>query len=213
MTDAGRTHPLSRIEDAVAQAQAEQEERSRWEMDSWRARVQKIEEEQAARTARLRTAVQAVEGPFHALLSSPEWTRTLAVMGLAEGIPLANVDVPVHADYRLGYLSFGPTVTLKRKCHVTAPVAELVLKVEGTLLPIITWWETGSSNPQEAGSRLIDIYVRREALPTVIRLCALLSRGRLLRVIQSTRLRRMTGVPLYRRHHPRKRRVEEATKP
>lgn len=81
--------------------------------------------------------------------------------------------------------------------HHMAP-ATTVLKVEGSLTPVNTWWETGASISQEAGSPSIPLSDRMAGYKTVLNLCVLLRRGRLLRVIQSSYFRRFGGSPLGR---------------
>lgn len=190
----------------MAQAREEREERIRGELDGWQLKVKKQEDEDAACYAMLRAAVHGAEEPYHALLKSSEWSRTLAAIG-SSGFcgyaPITQVDVPVHPYYRLGELSFGPVVILRRKIHFMAPVAHIVLKVEGTLLPMITRWETGRTIPEDPDSPVIWLGFRRDAYRTVIRLCGLIRRGRLLRAVQSAHLRRITGVPLYKMYYPR----------
>lgn len=206
MSELNRSDPLTRIEEVLAQTREEREQRIRVELDGWQLRVKKQEDEDAFCYANLQAAVHGAEGPYHALLRSPEWSRTLAVIGTSGFCgyaPITQVDVPVHHYYRLGELSFGPAVILKRRGSFMAPVARIVLKVEGTLLPIITWWETGRTIPEDPDSPVIWLGFRRDAYRTVIRLCGLLRRGRLLRAVQSTHLRRITGVPQYKMYYPR----------
>lgn len=201
-----RSDPLARIDEVMSRAREEREQRIRGELDGWQLRVKKQEDEDAACYATLQAAVQGAEEPYHALLKSSEWSRTLAAIGssgLCGYAPITQVDVPVHHYYRLGSLSFGPVVIVRRRIHLMAPVAQIVLKVEGTLLPIITWWETGLTIPEDPDSPVIWLGFRRDAYRTVIRLCRLIRRGRLLHAVQSAHLRRITGVPLYKMCYPR----------
>jgi hypothetical protein len=81
--------------------------------------------------------------------------------------------------------------------HYMAP-ATTVLKVTGTLMPVISWWEEGRSLPQKPGSPLASLGERMTGYATVLNLCLLLRRRRLLRVIQFAYLRRIPGAPLHR---------------
>ena len=76
--------------------------------------------------------------------------------------------------------------------------ATTVLKVNGTLTHVIPWWEECRSIPQEPGSPVVSLGDRMAGYRTVLNLCLILRRGRLLRVIQSAYLRRIEGHPLRR---------------
>ena len=76
--------------------------------------------------------------------------------------------------------------------------ATTILRVEGTLLPFTSWWDAGLSIPQEPESPLISLSDRMEAYRTVMNLCLLLRRGRLLRSVQCGYLRRIGVSPLRR---------------
>jgi len=192
-----RIDRVTLLENAVRWQIAERERKVR-EKEASRVRyMQALRQDFAVRTPILRAAIERAEGPYQALLTSSEWARTLAALSIGRSTPLTAIDVPVEAALRLWALSFGHFVILTRRVHYMAPVAT-ILKVEGTLSPVITWWKEGRSSPQEPGSPLISLSDRMAAYGTVLDLCLLLRRGRLLPVVQSAYLRRVGGSPLRR---------------
>ena len=192
-----RIDRVAQFEKAMRWQKAECERRVH-EVEASRASyLLNLEEEHAVRTPILRAAVERAEEPYQALLTSSEWARTVAALSIGRITPITTVDVPVEAGLRGWALSFGATVFLTKRVHYMAP-ATTVLKVVGTLTPVISWWEEGRSIPQEPGSPLVSLGDRMTAYRAVSNLCRLLRRGRLLRVIQSSYLRRIEGHPLRR---------------
>jgi hypothetical protein len=186
-----RDDPVIRLEQAVRWQIAERDRKDR-EEEAYRVRrLKTMTEEYAVRTPILRAAGERAEKPYQALLTSSEWARTVAVISIGKTVPITALDVPDEASLRGWALSFGATVVLTKRVHYMAPLATTVLKIEGSLSPTVSWWETGSSIPQEDGSPLISLSDRMAAYGTVLNLCLLLRRGRLLSVIQSAYLRRI----------------------
>lgn len=198
MTDSPRGDPLASADEGSERAIREDAERRRNITEFHRACAQRYEDEKAARSLRMRCAVEEAEGPYQALLKSPEWFRTVAVFGFYTNRVVLEFPVPVDKGYHLGSMWFGTRVTLNRRGHVEAPLPRLILQVEGSLLPIITWWETRRSIPQQQDSPVLDYTAHKEAFCTFIHLCDLVRRGRVLRVIQAARLRVLNGPPLHR---------------
>ena len=186
------------LEEAVRWQMAERDRKAR-EREASRVRfMQAFRNEYDVRTPILRAAVEQAEEPYQALLISPEWARTLSANSIGKGTPITALDVPVERGSRGWTLSFGTVVILTRRVHAMAP-ATTVLKVNGTLTPVISWWEEGRSIPQDSGSPLVSLGDRMTGYATVLNLCVLLRSGRLLRVIQSSYLlRRIGGSPLRR---------------
>ena len=185
------------LEEAVRWQMAERDRKAR-EREASRVRfMQAFRNEYDVRTPILRAAVEQAEEPYQALLISPEWARTLSANSIGKGTPITALDVPVERGSRGWTLSFGTVVILTRRVHAMAP-ATTVLKVEGSLMPVDTWWEEGRSIPQEPGSPLVSLGDRMTAYRTVLNLCLLLHRGRLLRSVQCGYLRRIGGSPLRR---------------
>ncbi len=185
------------LEEAVRWQMAERDRKASEEEVSRARYLLKLKEEHAVRTPLLRAAVERAEEPYQALLISSAWARTLAALSIGKNMPLTALNVPVEAGLRGWTLSVGPIVILTRTVHAMAPVAT-VLKVEGTLTPVITWWETGTSIPQEGGSPVISVSDRMAGYRTVLNLCLHIRRGTLLRVVQAKYLRRIGGSPLRR---------------
>ena len=181
---------LTQIEDEVKRQAAVREWSSR-EDDAFRTRAfLRLKEEYAARTPVLRAAVERAEEPYQALLISPEWSRTCALIGRGNDMESRTVDVPVEGYFR-GSLSFGWTIVLGRRVSFMSHKPMTFMKVEGSLVPIIEWWEAGYSIPQEAGSMYVLLGERMWAYATVLGLCELLGEGQFLNVIQSKHLHRL----------------------
>lgn len=159
--------------------------------------MQALRKEYDVRTPTLRAAVERAEEPYQALLTSSEWAGTVAALSIGRSTPITALDVPVEAGLRGWAFSFGATVVLTKRVHFMAP-ATTVLKVNGTLMPVISWWEEGRSIPQEPGSPLVSLGERMTGYATVLNLCLLLHRGRLLRSIHCGYLRCIGGSPLLR---------------
>lgn len=186
-----RIDRVALLEEAVRWQIAERDRNAR-KQEAVRVRyMEALRQEYTVRTPILRAAVEHAEEPYQALLLSSEWARTLAALSIGKSTPPTTLDVPVEAGLRGWALSFGATVVLTKRVHYIAPLATVILKVEGSLTPVITWWETGISSPQEVGRPLIPLSERMAGYQTVWSLCLLLHRGRLLRVIQSAYLRRI----------------------
>lgn len=189
-----RIDRVTLLEDAVRCWMAERERKAS-EQEALRVRyLHKLWQQFAVRTPLLRAAVERAEEPYQALLISAEWGRMLAALSIGETTPITALVAPVEASLRGWSLSFGPIVILSRKVHYMAPETT-ILQVAGTLTPLISWWEVGRSIPQEPGSPLVSLRDRMTAYRTVLNLCLLLRRGRLLRAIQSGYLRRIGDSP------------------
>lgn len=192
--------PIDRVallEEAVRRQMAERDRKARKEEASRVRYTQALRQQYAVRTPVLRAAVEQAEEPYQALLISPEWARTLSAISIGKGTPITALDVPVEAGLRGWTLSFGATIILTKRVHYMAPVAT-VLKVDGTLSPVLSWWEEGRSLPQKPGSPLVSLGERMTAYGTVLNLCRLLRKGRLLPVLQSAYLSCIRGSPLRR---------------
>lgn len=192
-----RIDRVALLEEAVRRQMAERDRKAREEEVSRARYLLKLKEAHAVRTPILRAAVERAEEPYQVLLTSSEWALTLAALSIGKTVPITALDGPVEAGLRGWTLSFGEKVILTRRVHYMAP-ATTVLKVEGTLTPVISWWKEGRSIPQEPGSPLVSLGDRMTAYRAVLNLCLLLRRGRLLRSVQSGCLRRIGGSPLRR---------------
>ncbi len=189
--------PLIRLEEGVKWQLAERERTETRERASRARRYRELEEEHASRTPAFFAAVERAEEPYQALLLAPEWSRTLAALNIGKGTPVTTVEVPVPILFPRQSFSFGQTVTLRFKIHRMAPW-RTVLEVGDTLAPTSVWWTTGRSNPLEEGSPLVSVSDRMSACPTLLNLCDLLQRGRLLPAIQTAYLHRMSRSHLRR---------------
>ena len=185
-----RTDLVALLEEAVRWQMAERHRKASEHEASCVRYMQALRKEYDVRTPTLRAAVERAEEPYQALLTSSEWARTVAALSIGRSTPLTAMDVPVEAGLRGWALSFGASVVLAKRVHFMAPLATTVLRVESSLTPVISWWEEGRSTPQEVGFRLIPLSERMAGYNTVLNLCVLLRRGCLLRVIQSSYLRR-----------------------
>jgi hypothetical protein len=192
-----RIDRVALLEEAVRRQMAERDRRASEDKASRVRYMQALRQQYAVRTPTLRSAVERAEEPYQALRASSEWTRTLAALSIGKSTRITTVDVPVEAGLRGWALSFGATVVLTKRVHYIAPEAT-ILKVDGSLLPVITWWEAGASIPQASGSPAISLSDRMAGYRTVLNLCQLLRTGRLLRVVQSSYLRRIGSSPLRR---------------
>ena len=197
MTRISRTDLAAELETAKRWQIAERK-RKEAEMEANQDRYfRELKEEYAIRTPTLLAAIARAEGPYQALMNSSGWARTLAAASIGKAQPLTVLDASVPILPTGQYLSFGATVILRFRIHRMAP-CKTVLELRGTLEPIATWWQSGLSIPQEAGSPLVRLGDRMHAYPSVLSLCELLEKDRLLPLIQATYLRRIAGSPLRR---------------
>jgi hypothetical protein len=191
------TDLVTELETAMRREMDERKQKEAKEAADQDRYYRETKEDYALRTPTLLAAVARAEGPYRALLNSVEWSRTLEAVSIGKDKPLTALDVPGPILHPRQFLSFGATVILEFRIHLMAP-RFTVLELRGTLEPIATWWREGLSIPQEPGSRRISLNYLSRACPTVLNLCELLEKGRLLRTIQAVYLRRVAGSPLRR---------------